>query len=80
MLIHVITCLAWLYRKLCQVSNAQSLEIVEPLMLLQVLAYDRFSTVALQVALQALIARPFSYMYYFLYPCLFVCFYIISSI
>ena len=29
-------CLAWLYRELCRASNARSLEIAGPLMLLQV--------------------------------------------
>ncbi|KAA0034012.1 serine/threonine-protein phosphatase 7 long form-like protein [Cucumis melo var. makuwa] len=44
--------LAWLYRELCRASNAQSLEIASPLMLLQVWVYDRFSIVAPQRTLQ----------------------------
>ncbi|KAA0054282.1 serine/threonine-protein phosphatase 7 long form-like protein [Cucumis melo var. makuwa] len=53
--------LAWLYRELCRASNAQSLEIVGPLMLLQVWAYDRFSIVAPQRTLQHSDGRPLSF-------------------
>ncbi|TYK01398.1 serine/threonine-protein phosphatase 7 long form-like protein isoform X1 [Cucumis melo var. makuwa] len=53
--------LAWLYRKLCQASNAQFLEIDGPLMLLQVWAYDRFSIIAPQRTLQHSDGRPLSF-------------------
>ncbi|TYK03303.1 serine/threonine-protein phosphatase 7 long form-like protein isoform X1 [Cucumis melo var. makuwa] len=53
--------LAWLYRELCRASNAQSLEIAGPLMLLQVWAYDRFSIIAPQRTLQHSDGRPLSF-------------------
>jgi len=68
-------CLAWLYRELCRASHAQALDIVGPLILLQVWAYDRFSIVAPQVQLQPpehFIGRPLSARYYFLYILIFL--------
>ena len=59
--------LAWLYRELCRASNAQSLEIAGPLMLLQVWAYDRFSIIAPQRTLQHSDGRPLSFRYYLIY-------------
>ncbi|TYK03077.1 serine/threonine-protein phosphatase 7 long form-like protein [Cucumis melo var. makuwa] len=56
----VAATLVWLYRELCRASNAQSLEIAGPLMLLQVWAYDRFSIVAPQKPLQHSDGRPLS--------------------
>ncbi|TYJ97697.1 serine/threonine-protein phosphatase 7 long form-like protein [Cucumis melo var. makuwa] len=53
--------LAWLYRELCRASNAQSLEIAGPLMLLQVWAYDRFSIIAPQRTLQHSDGRPLNF-------------------
>ncbi|TYK09672.1 serine/threonine-protein phosphatase 7 long form-like protein [Cucumis melo var. makuwa] len=41
-----VATLAWLYKELCRASHAQSLEIADPFMLLQVWAYNRFSIVA----------------------------------
>ena len=58
--------LAWLYRELCRASHAQSLEIVGPLMLLQIWAYDRFSIVAPQRTLQYSDDRPLRLRYYFM--------------
>uniref|UniRef100_A0A9I9EBG7 Aminotransferase-like plant mobile domain-containing protein n=1 Tax=Cucumis melo TaxID=3656 RepID=A0A9I9EBG7_CUCME len=57
----VATTLVWLYRELCCASNAQSLEIAGPLMLLQVWAYNRFSIVAPQKPLQHSDGRPLSF-------------------
>ena len=60
-------CLAWLYRELCQASIATILEIADPLILLQVWAYDRFCTIAPQVELPSpnhFIGRPLSLRYY----------------
>lgn len=56
-------CLAWLYRELCWVSTATALAIADPLILLQVWAYDWFYTIAPQVELPSpdhFIRRPFS--------------------
>ncbi|XP_031736055.1 serine/threonine-protein phosphatase 7 long form homolog [Cucumis sativus] len=54
-------CLAWLYRELCRASNARSLEIAGPLILLQVWAYDRFPILAPQVPVEVSIGRPLSF-------------------
>ena len=43
-----VATLAWLYRELYCASNAQSLEIAGPLMLLQVWAYNKFPIVGPQ--------------------------------
>ena len=61
------TCLAWLYRKLCRASNTWSLEMINPLMFLQVWTYDRISYCAPHVPLQVLVGRHLSFKYYFLY-------------
>ncbi|TYK15875.1 serine/threonine-protein phosphatase 7 long form-like protein [Cucumis melo var. makuwa] len=59
--------LAWLYRELCRVNHAQSLEITGPLMLVQVWAYDRFPIIVPQRPLQHSDGRSLSFRYYFIY-------------
>ena len=57
-------CITWLYRELCRASNARSLEIAGPLILLQVWAYDRFPILAPQVPIEVSIGRPLSFRYF----------------
>ena len=67
-------CLAWLYRELCRASNARSLEIAGPLILLQVWAYDRFPILAPQVSVEVSVGRPLSFRY-FIYIYIYILFF-----
>ena len=40
------TCLAWLYRQLCRASHIDTLDISDPLILLQLWVWERFLFIA----------------------------------